>query len=126
MIVQLFCLDSYCKNVSNDSITFPTGKLQQDSIKISIDEIREANKIFIKYKFKNNIIALKDSIIYLQNKKIDVYEDAYNKMKDAAIATERINQQLQHDVDKYKRRNVIYGGVAGGLATSLLLFLLIK
>lgn len=126
MIVQLFYLDSYCKNVSNDSIAFPTGKLQQDSIKISINEVREANKIFIKYKFKNNIIALKDSIIYLQNKKIDVYEDAYNKMKDAAIATERINRQLQHDVDKYKKRNMIYGGVAGGLATSLLLFILIK
>lgn len=126
MIVQLFCLDGYCKSWSNDSIPFPTGKLQQDSVNISIDEIRASNRIFIKYKFKNNIIALKDSIIYLQNKKINVYEDAYNKMKDAAIATERINQQLQRDVDKYKKRNVIYSGVAGGLATSLLLFLLIK
>lgn len=69
MIVQLFYLDGYCKSWSNDSIPFPTGKLQQDSINVGINEIRASNRVFIKYKFKNNIIALKDSIIHLQNKK---------------------------------------------------------
>lgn len=125
MIAQCYCLESYCKN-NNDTVPFFTGSLNKDSVYIAISEIRKANLYIIKAKIQDKIIEGKDSVIYLQNKKIEIYEDSYNKMKETALATERINKNLEESLKRSNRQKIIYGGVAGGLATSLLLFILIK
>lgn len=126
MIAQCCYLESYCKENNNDTISSLTGNLNNDSVYIAISEIRKANLYIIKAKIQDKIIEGKDSIIYLQNKKIEVYKDSYNKMKETTLATERINKNLEESLKRSNRQKVVYGGVAGGLATSLLLFILIK
>ena len=126
MIAQCCYLESYCKENNNDTVPSLTGSLNNDSVYIAISEIRKANLYIIKAKIQDKIIEGKDSLIYLQNKKIEVYKDSYNKMKETALATERINKNLEESLKRSNRQKVIYGGVAGGLATSLLLFILIK
>lgn len=126
MIVQCYCLESYCKENKTDTVPSLMGSLTKDSVYIAISEIRKANLYIIKAKIQDKIIEGKDSLIYLQNKKIEVYKDSYNKMKETALATERINKNLEESLKRSNRQKVIYGGVAGGLATSLLLFILIK
>lgn len=126
MIAQCCYLESYCKGNNNDTVPSLTGSLNNDSVYIAISEIRKANLYIIKAKIQDKIIEGKDSLIYLQNKKIEVYKDSYNKMKETALATERINKNLEESLKRSNRQKVIYGGVAGGLATSLLLFILIK
>lgn len=126
MIVQCCYLESYCKENNNDIVPTLTGSLNNDSVYIAISEIRKANLYIIKAKIQDKIIESKDSLIYLQNKKIEVYKDSYNKMKETALATERINKNLEESLKRSNRQKVIYGGVAGSLATSLLLFILIK
>ena len=126
MIAQCCYLESYCKENNNDTVPYLTGSLNNDSVYIAISEIRKANLYIIKAKIQDKIIEGKDSLIYLQNKKIEVYKDSYNKMKETALATERINKNLEESLKRSNRQKVIYGGVAGGLATSLLLFILIK
>lgn len=126
MIAQYCCLESYCKENNNDTVPPFMGSLNKDSVYIAISEIHKANLYIIKAKIQDKIIEGKDSIIYLQNKKIEVYKDSYNKMKETALATERINKNLEKSLKCSNRQKVIYGGVAGGLATSLLLFILIK
>ena len=126
MIAQCCYLESYCKENNNDTVPSLTGSLNNDSVYIAISEIRKANLYIIKAKIQDKIIEGKDSLIYLQNKKIEVYKDSYNKMKETALATERINKNLEESLKRSNRQKVIYGGVAGGLATSLLLFILIN
>ena len=125
-IVQFCCLESYCKSWTDEVVHSSTGKLNEDSVKIGISEIRKVNSCLIKLKYQNNIIVVKDSIINLKDVQIKLYEEQSNKLKTTVVATERLNKHLNKSLDKYKRRNKIYGGVAGGLATSLFLFLLIK
>lgn len=126
MIAQCCYLESYCKENNNDTVPSLTGSLNNDSVYIAISEIRKANLYIIKAKIQDKIIEGKDSLIYLQNKKIEVYKDSYNKMKETALATERINKNLEESLKRSNRQKIIYGGVAGSLATSLLLFILIK
>ena len=126
MIAQCCYLESYCKENNNDTVPSLTGSLNNDSVYIAISEIRKANLYIIKAKIQDKIIEGKDSLIYLQNKKIEVYKDSYNKMKETALAAERINKNLEESLKRSNRQKVIYGGVAGSLATSLLLFILIK
>lgn len=104
-----------------------TGEIN-DSTKVLIDinYIKKANLKLIQYNLLKKKIALKDSIIYYQDKKIEIYDSSYNQMKNYAMQVNTINEQLNKDIEVYKRRNKIYGGVAGALATSLLLFLIIK
>lgn len=123
MILLLCCSKSWS---SNDSI--PLQGTDKDSTKVLIDisYIRKANIKLIKYKYNNEIIARKDSIIKLQNKQVEIYKEGYDRLKLHNLNIEHLNKSLEHDLEKAKLKNKIYGGVAGGIATSLLLFILIK
>lgn len=123
MIALFYCSKSWCQIPShslraslNDTIKVP----------IEISYIRKANIKLLQYELLKKKMILKDSIIYLQNKKIEIYDNSYNEMKKQAINTQQLNVAIQKDLERAKKYNKIYGGVAGGLATSLLLFLIIK
>lgn len=122
MIVQFGYLRAWSQTTQSS-----TGEINDTTkVLIDINYIKKANLKLIQYNILKKKIVLKDSIIYYQNKKIDIYSDSYNQMKNYAIQANTINEQLNKDIERYKRKNKIYGGVAGGLATSLLLFIIIK
>lgn len=105
----------------------PTGSQNKtDSILVPVDYLKAANYKMILSNIRQKKIVLLDSIINLQQQKINVYNDSYNKMKDYAVTMQKLNESLNNDISKYKKRNKFLGGVAGGLAASLILFIIIK
>ena len=110
-----------------NNLSSPTGSQNKtDSILVPIDYLKAANYKMILSDIRQKKIVLLDSIINLQQQKINVYDDSYNKMKDYAVTMQKLNESLNNDISKYKKRNKILGGVAGGLAASLILFIIIK
>lgn len=105
----------------------PTGSQNKtDSILVPVDYLKAANYKMILSNIRQKKIVLLDSIINLQQQKINIYDDNYNKMKDYAVTMQKLNESLNNDISKYKKRNKVLGGVAGGLAASLILFVIIK
>lgn len=110
-----------------NNFSSPTGSQNKtDSILVPIDYLKAANYKMILADIRQKKIILLDSVINLQQQKINVYDDSYNKMKDYAVTMQKLNESLNNDISKYKKRNKILGGVAGGLAASLILFIIIK
>lgn len=107
--------------------SYPTGSQNKtDSILVPVDYLKAANYKMILSNIRQKKIVLLDSIINLQQQKINVYDDSYNKMKDYAVTMQKLNESLNNDISKYKKRNKVLSGVAGGLAASLILFIIIK
>lgn len=120
-------LGNYSKSWSMNNLSSPTGSQNKtDSILVPIDYLKAANYKMILSDIRQKKIVLLDSIINLQQQKINVYDDSYNKMKDYAVTMQKLNESLNNDISKYKKRNKALGGVAGGLAASLILFIIIK
>lgn len=110
-----------------NNLSSPTGSQNKtDSILVPIDYLKAANYKMILSDIRQKKIVLLDSIINLQQQKINIYDDNYNKMKDYAVTMQKLNESLNNDISKYKKRNKVLGGVAGGLAASLILFIIIK
>lgn len=110
-----------------NNLSSPTGSQNKtDSILVPIDYLKAANYKMILSDIRQKKIVLLDSIINLQQQKINVYDDSYTKMKDYAVTMQKLNESLNNDISKYKKRNKVLGGVAGGLAASLILFIIIK
>lgn len=110
-----------------NNLSSPTGSQNKtDSILVPIDYLKVANYKMILSDIRQKKIVLLDSIINLQQQKINVYDDSYTKMKDYAVTMQKLNESLNNDISKYKKRNKVLGGVAGGLAASLILFIVIK
>lgn len=110
-----------------NNLSSPTGSQNKtDSILVPIDYLKAANYKMILSDIRQKKIVLLDSIINLQQQKINVYDDSYNKMKNYAVTMQKLNESLNNDISKYKKRNKVLGGVAGGLAASLILFIIIK
>lgn len=110
-----------------NNLSSPTGSQNKtDSILVPIDYLKAANYKMIVSDIRQKKIVLLDSIINLQQQKINVYDDSYTKMKDYAVTMQKLNESLNNDISKYKKRNKVLGGVAGGLAASLILFIIIK
>ena len=124
---MILLLGNYSKSWSMNDCSSPTGSQNKtDSILVPVDYLKAANYKMILSNIRQKKIVLLDSIINLQQQKINVYDDSYNKMKDYAVTMQKLNESLNNDISKYKKRNKVLGGVAGGLAASLILFIIIK
>lgn len=102
------------------------GVETRDSVRIAIDDLRTANIIMTKAKIDAAVIVLKDSIINLKDKKIDILNNSYEEMKRYASASETARQNLERNLNKSKKKTKIIGGVAGAFASAFLVLLLIK
>lgn len=102
------------------------GVETRDSVRIAIDDLRTANTIMTKAKIDAAVIVLKDSIINLKDKKIDILSNSYEEMKRYASASETARQNLERNLNKSKKKTKIIGGVAGAFASAFLVLLLIK
>lgn len=102
------------------------GVKARDSVRIAIDDLRTANIIMTKAKIDAAVIVLKDSIINLKDKKIDILSNSYEEMKRYASASETARQNLERNLNKSKKKTKIIGGVAGAFASAFLVLLLVK
>lgn len=102
------------------------GVEARDSVRVAIDDLRTANAIMTKAKIDAAVIVLKDSMINLKDKKIDILSNSYKEMKRYASASETARQNLERNLDKSKKKTKIIGGVAGAFASAFLVLLLVK
>lgn len=87
-----------------NSLSSPTGSQNKtDSILVPIDYLKAANYKMILSDIRQKKIVLLDSIINLQQQKINIYDDSYTKMKDYAVTMQKLNESLNNDISKYKK-----------------------
>lgn len=98
MIVQLNCSTSYCQ--SKDSVCIPsTGEVIQDSVLISIDDIRKVNSKLIELNYEKEINDKLISVIDNDSIIIDALERRYNN------SVEAFNKQIK---TIKKERNIYF------------------
>ena len=102
---------SWCQN-SNPS----TGG-QTDSVLISIDYIKLANKKLIEGISNKKIVVLQDSIINLQSEKYAELEAEVSILQTKLYEAHRVNCNLNEKVDSQNRKVKFLGGTA--LASAL-------
>lgn len=105
-----------------------TGEVtDEDSVKISIADIKKANVKLIEAKANKQILIIKDSIIFNQNNIIDELENINAELQDRVVqANENINSLVQ-DRDKYKTRakRASWAAIGSGSAFLVLLILIL-
>ncbi len=100
------------------------GESSKDSVLVPMSYIRLANEKLIELKYIKKEIALKDSIIYLNNAKYDALDvevaELQNKLDDANKINDNLNKSLSSYRNKYKFSS---GCAAVAVATTIFLIL---
>lgn len=103
MILSLGSLENYCKGESNNYAYSSTGEgmitSENDSVMISIDELRETNKKLIDYYYTKEVLDLTNQLVDNLNEEIEY--------KNEVIV------ELDKDVRKYKKISLSLGGATG-------------
>lgn len=115
---------SYSKSWCQISI-FPTGG-QTDSVLISIDYIKLANKKLIEGISNKKIVVLQDSIISLQSKKYAELETEVGILQTKLYDVNKVNVRLTEDVNKQKSKVKFLGGTALVSALAFLVCIILK
>ena len=112
--------NSWCQNSSS-----PTGGLK-DSVFISIDYIKLANKKLIEEISCKKIVNIQDSIINLQQQKYAELEAEAGVLQTKLYNTNKVNDELTDYLDKERRKVRFLGGTALASALAFLLCIILK
>ena len=105
--------------------TSPTGG-QTDSVLISIDYIKLANKKLIEGISCKKIVNIQDSIINLQQQKYAELEAEVGVLQTKLYDVNRVNVKLTKDVDKQNRKVKFLGGTALASTLAFLVCVILK
>lgn len=106
---------NYCQ--STNHINVPTGL--QDSVLISINDIRIVNEKLIERKYYIKINKEQEEIIKLNNDYINEQHKIIDDLQDRIVATQDINNKLQKEYEKEKKNKKIAIGCASGFGLAL-------
>lgn len=115
---------SYSKSWCQIS-TLPTWG-QNDSVLISIDYIKLANKKLIEGISNKRIVVLQDSVINLQSKKYAELEAEASVLQTKLYDAHRLNVKLTKDVDNQNRKVKFLGGTALASTLAFLVCIILK
>lgn len=115
---------SYSKSWCQIS-TLPKGG-QTDSVLISIDYIKLANKKLIEGISNKKIVVLQDSVIALQSKKYAELEAEVSILQTKLYDAHRVNVKLTKDVDSQKSKVRFLGGTALASTLAFLVCIILK
>lgn len=124
MLLMMMLMLSYSKSWCQSS-TLPTGG-QTDSVLISIDYIKLANKKLIEGISCKKIVNIQDSIINLQSKKYAELEAEVGVLQTKLYDVNRVNVKLTKDVDKQNRKVKFLGGTALASTLAFLVCVILK
>ena len=124
MLLMMMLMLSYSKSWCQSN-TFPTGG-QTDSVLISIDYIKLANKKLIEGISCKKIVNIQDSIINLQQQKYAELEAEVGVLQTKLYDVNRVNVKLTKDVDKQNRKVKFLGGTALASTLAFLLCVILK
>lgn len=115
---------SYSKSWCQIS-TLPTGG-QTDSVLISIDYIKLANKKLIEGISNKKIVVLQDSVIALQSKKYAELEAEVSVLQTKLYEINKANIKLNERVDNQKSKVRFLGGTALASTLAFLVCIILK
>lgn len=110
---------------SNDSIS--TGSLMSadTTIEVPINVIRIVNNKLIERKYYINIADSQDSIIDLQKGYIKEQKYIIEDLQSRILESNKINENIRNECERQKRKEIIFGGLAGTFATTTIVAVLI-
>ena len=120
MMLMLSYSKSWCQ--SNNA---PTGG-RTDSVLISIDYIKLANKKLIEGISNKKIVVLQDSLIALQSKKYAELEAEVSVLQTKLYDVHSCNVKLTKDVDSQKSKVRFLGGTALASTLAFLVCIILK
>lgn len=120
ILLVLNCSSGWCQI----SIS-PTGG-QTDSVLISINYIRLANKKLIEGISCKKIVNIQDSIINLQQQKYAELEAETSILQTKLYETNKVNTKLNERMDKQNRKVRFLGGTALASTLAFLLCIILK
>lgn len=120
MMLMLSYSKSWCQND-----TLLTGG-QNDSVLISIDYIKLANKKLIEGISNKKVVVLQDSVIKLQSKKYAELEAEVGILQTKLYDAHRVNVKLANDVDKERSKVRFLGGTALASALAFIVCIILK
>jgi hypothetical protein len=104
----------------NDSIPSTGQQIYEDTIvNVPISIIRKANDKMIERKYLLKVNSAQDSIIQLNNNYIIQQDSIIIDLKDRILRTNKINEELQKQYEKERKKKIVYGSVAGALAVGI-------
>lgn len=124
MLLMMMLMLSYSKSWCQSS-TLPTGG-QTDSVLISIDYIKLANKKLIEGISCKKIVNIQDSIINLQQQKYAELEAEASVLQTKLYDVNRVNVKLTNEVDKQNRKVKFLGGTALASTLAFLVCIILK
>ena len=120
ILLVLNCSSGWCQ-----INTFSTGG-QTDSVLISINYIRLANKKLIEGISCKKIVNIQDSIINLQQQKYAELEAEASVLQTKLYETNKVNTKLNERMDKQNRKVRFLGGTALASTLAFLLCIILK
>lgn len=120
ILLVLNCSSGWCQ-----INTSPTGG-QTDSVLISINYIRLANKKLIEGISCKKIVNIQDSIINLQQQKYAELEAEASVLQTKLYETNKVNTKLNERMDKQNRKVRFLGGTALASTLAFLLCIILK
>ena len=124
MLLMMMLMLSYSKSWCQSS-TLPTGG-RTDSVLISIDYIKLANKKLIEGISNKKVVVLQDSVIKLQSKKYAELEAEVGILQTKLYDAHRVNVKLANDVDKERSKVRFLGGTALASALAFIVCIILK
>ena len=124
MLLMMMLMLSYSKSWCQIS-TPPTGG-RTDSVLISIDYIKLANKKFIEGISCNKIVNIQDSVINLQQQKYAELEAEVSILQTKLYDAHSCNVKLTKDVDTQKSKVRFLGGTALASTLAFLVCIILK
>ena len=124
MVLMMMLMLSYSKSWCQSSYS-PTGG-QTDSVLISIDYIKLANKKLIEGISCKKIVNIQDSVINLQQQKYAELEAEVSILQTKLYDAHSCNVKLTKDVDNQKSKVRFLGGTALASTLAFLVCIILK
>ena len=110
---------------NNDSIV-PLRAIKSNLVLIPIETIKAANIKLIERKHYINIVNQQDSIISMKDSYIREQHKVIIDFQKRVYNSDKLNEQINNDINKYKRKYKILKYGAAGIITGCIIGVLIK
>lgn len=127
IVLLLCCFKSWCQNkVSELSFTGEIQLAPDSTCIVPIKLIKQANIKLIERNSFTKVMQEQEDIIKLQKLELKEYSIIVGDMQNRIVSYNTINNNLNKQIEQYKKRNKILIGTSCGLIAVAALILIIK
>lgn len=127
IVLLLCCFKSWCQNkVSELSFTGEIQLVPDSTCIVPIKLIKQANIKLIERNSFTKVMQEQEDIIKLQKLELKEYSVIVGDMQNRIVSYNTINNNLNKQIEQYKKRNKILIGTSCGVIAVAALILIIK